>query len=104
MKGATAPPQREPDGAFANFDDWVTRATRAIGGTNAACFDAKDRRCLCGADFMRARDEGAFPVRYWHGEGGQTAREQARSARLADDALHFYRPPRLRRALRRMAS
>jgi len=30
----------------------------------AMCFDSLGRRCLQGADFMRARDEGAFPV-WW---------------------------------------
>jgi hypothetical protein len=31
----------------------------------AICVDALGRRCNIGADFARARDEGAFPVRYF---------------------------------------
>lgn len=30
----------------------------------ALCFDARGRECRIGADFMRARDELAFPVRW----------------------------------------
>ncbi len=30
----------------------------------AMCFDSLGRRCRQGSDFMRARDEGAFPV-WW---------------------------------------
>ncbi|WP_264812236.1 hypothetical protein, partial [Gluconacetobacter sacchari] len=39
----------------------------------------KGRICKNGGDMMRARDEGAFPVRFWFGEGSQTAKEQRRS-------------------------
>lgn len=56
---------------FANYDQWVTRATMFLAGHpkygpdfRAVCFDTKGRHCKRGADFMRARDEGAFPV-YW---------------------------------------
>lgn len=60
-------------GQFDSFDDWVNHATRAIGdltgsrGENisAVCVDSLGRRCHIGADFMRARDENAFPVRYF---------------------------------------
>lgn len=67
----------EPEwiGQFDTFGDWVNHASRAltnltleggIGNTVAAvCVDAKGRRCSCGHEFMRARDEGAFPVRYF---------------------------------------
>ena len=58
-------PQREPDGQFTTFATWVNKARSWIGGTGAVCFDARGRRCYQGSDFMRARDEGAFPVRYW---------------------------------------
>lgn len=64
-------PSREPDGEFATFARWVDKASSWIGGTNAYCADAKGRRCLNGGDMMRARDEGAFPVRFWFGKGGQ---------------------------------
>jgi hypothetical protein len=76
-------PSREPDGEFPTFVHWVNKATSWIGGTNALCVDAKDRVCHNGGDMMRARDEDAFPVRFYHGEGGQSVSEQARNARLA---------------------
>jgi hypothetical protein len=63
-------PQREADGEFATFQEWVRRAASRIGGTDALCADAKGRICRIGHDMMRARDEGAFPVRFWYGEGG----------------------------------
>lgn len=54
------------EGQFARFNDWVTYATGSLGGRpNSICFDAKGRRCLIGKDFMRARDEEAFPVRFF---------------------------------------
>ena len=60
-------------GQFDDFDAWVNHATRALTGETgsvgenlaAFCVDAKGRRCHVGADFMRARDEDAFPVRYF---------------------------------------
>lgn len=56
-------------GQFDTFGDWVNHASRAIGGLegnlgekiSAVCIDAKGRRCNIGGDFMRARDEDAFP-------------------------------------------
>mgnify|MGYP001608883209 FL=1 len=72
-------PEREPDGQFSSFQEWVNYATRWIGGRNSACYDAKDRRCRIGKDFMLAQDENAFPIRFWHGEGGQSAKEQRSS-------------------------
>ena len=69
--------------AFPDFDDWLRRATRKLtshplyNNTEhakgkgwhgdhfvALCFDQKGRRCKCGGDMQRARDEGAFPV-WW---------------------------------------
>lgn len=68
--------------SFESFDHWVNCASSALTqhiryndtehGANgfrghhfkALCFDQKGRRCWQGADFMRARDEGAFPV-WW---------------------------------------
>lgn len=69
----------EPDwaGQFDTFNDWVNHATRALSGVRgsvgeelkAFCVDAKGRRCNVGKDFMRARDEEAFPIRYfWDGK------------------------------------
>jgi hypothetical protein len=65
----------EPDwkGQFDTFDDWVNHATRALTNNydedgeelQSICIDAKGRRCTIGKHFMRARDEDAFPVRYF---------------------------------------
>lgn len=63
-------------GAFKDFDDWVNRATRSLANKTcetsgctmpvpAMCVDTKGRRCYQGGDFMRARDEGTFPVSYF---------------------------------------
>ncbi|MEP9376158.1 hypothetical protein ABLE91_05550 [Aquabacter sp. CN5-332] len=60
-------------GQFDTFNDWVSHASRALTGETgsmgeelrAFCVDTKGRRCHIGADFMRARDENAFPVRYF---------------------------------------
>ncbi|MBB3386025.1 MULTISPECIES: hypothetical protein [unclassified Rhizobium] len=68
-------PHLEPDilGQFDTFEDWLNHATRALTGfegsvgeeLNAICVDNLGRRCHNGKDFMRARDEDAFPVRYF---------------------------------------
>ncbi len=60
-------------GQFDTFDDWVNRASRALSGVTGSVgerlppcrIDAKGRRCHVGLDFQRARDEDAFPVRYF---------------------------------------
>tara|TARA_E500000318_G_scaffold110969_1_gene127917 strand:+ start:12208 stop:12483 length:276 start_codon:yes stop_codon:yes gene_type:complete len=67
----------EPDwaGQFDTFEDWVNHAPRALTGEvgsvgeklPAFCVDAMGRRCHVGFDFHRARDDGAFPVRYFWG-------------------------------------
>lgn len=85
-------PEREPDGRWATFQHWVNYATRDIGGTNAACYDAKNRRCRIGKDFMLADEEGAFPVSYWHGEGGQTQAEQRKAKKAALATLKMNYP------------
>jgi hypothetical protein len=43
-------------------------------------------------DWMRARDEKAFPVRFYYGAGGQTAAEQRRSRASAKRALKLQYP------------
>ena len=72
-------------GQFDTFQDWANHASRALTGNTgsagedvrAVCIDAKGRRCNCGNDFIRARDEDAFPVRYfWN----FTAKARASSA------------------------
>jgi hypothetical protein len=60
---------QKPAGEFRNFADWVNTAKRRIAGLHAVCFDAKGRYCAWGAHFMRARDEDAFPVRFWLPDG-----------------------------------
>jgi hypothetical protein len=63
-------------GQFDTFEDWCNRATRELayktcassGATvpvPAMCVDTKGRRCFQGGDFMRARDEGTFPIIYF---------------------------------------
>ena len=63
-------------GEFKSFQDWVNKASRSIGENHcpvdtigqtirAICVDAKGRRCQCGGDFMRARDDNSFPVVYF---------------------------------------
>lgn len=88
----------EPDGEFRDFNCWVNHATSYIGGRNALCADAKGRVCRIGADFMRARDEGAFPVRFWFWQGGQSAKEQRRNRAATRRVLGDFKY-RLREAL-----
>lgn len=85
-------PQREPDGEWPTFNQWVAHATRDIGGMNAACYDAKGRRCRIGRDFMLADKEGAFPVSYWYGEGGETPAQQRESRKRAKATLKMNYP------------
>lgn len=69
-------------GCFETFDQWVGRASRLLGGRignfgepiSAYCVDALGRRCHIGGDFMRARDEGTFPVWFfWEMAAGDGA-------------------------------
>jgi len=89
-------PNRKPDGEFATFQSWVNKATSWICGRNALCVDAKDRICAIGGDFMRADQEGAFPVRFYYDAGGETPAEQRQSRRLAKAALRLHYPWRYR--------
>jgi hypothetical protein len=59
------PPEGEADGEFTSFQQWVNKAPSWIGGTGAKAFDAKGRPCRNGGDMQRARDEAAFPVRWY---------------------------------------
>lgn len=71
------------DQRFDTFDQWVNRAASWLtchaeynntehgdkkgwrgDHFTALCFDSFGRRCKCGADMQRARDEKAFPV-WW---------------------------------------
>ena len=73
---AATPTELRPiwKGEFCSFDDWVSFASKRLVGCfdpatraqlPAVCIDALGRRCTIGAHFMRARDENAFPVRYF---------------------------------------
>ena len=60
-------------GEFVSFGDWVNFASKRLTGcvgsvgqeVTPICVDNLGRRCHVGKDFMRARDEDAFPVRYF---------------------------------------
>lgn len=88
----------EPDwlGQFDTFQDWVSHASRALTGhegslgeeVKAICVDAKGRRCNCGGDFMRARDEDAFPVRYFV-TGRVVERADSRRDQMARDLANW---------------
>lgn len=74
-RGSASPAPLAPKwaGQFDTFDAWVATATARLTGATgslgqdvpAICVDAKGRRCNIGRDFHRARDENAFPVRYF---------------------------------------
>lgn len=66
---------------FDSFDDWVNTASRKLAHNmrdarlrqyyeaperteGAICFDRKGRVCYKGGCFMRARDDGSFPIHY----------------------------------------
>jgi hypothetical protein len=55
------------EGQFHSFREWVRDSTALLGGhlVPAVCIDAKGRRCHINADFVRARDEGTFPVYFF---------------------------------------
>lgn len=55
-------------GEFKTYEQWVNKGQSWLKSQShrpAICVDAKGRRCALGADMIRARDEGAFPVRYF---------------------------------------
>lgn len=94
------------EGQFDSFSNWVAYATSRLGGRpNAVCFDAKGRRCLIGKDFMRARDEDAFPVRFfwdmepdpvpaeldkWQTEADKLAQGMQSASRLIGHLVHRF--------------
>jgi hypothetical protein len=71
------------EGRFETYAGWVDFAylalTRRKGSTGehlpAVCIDAKGRRCHVSKDFMRARDENAFPVVFFWDCEPQTTME-----------------------------
>ena len=58
---------------FDSFQQWVNKASSWLTRHpeynaqffQAVCFDTLGRRCFSGKDFMRARDEDTFPIRWW---------------------------------------
>jgi hypothetical protein len=59
--------QRDPilaDGEFLTYDEWA-RLGPLPPFRSAVLIDARGRRCLTHRDFLRARADGAFPVRYY---------------------------------------
>jgi hypothetical protein len=66
----------EEDGEFRSYEEWA-RLGSLPPFRHAVFTDARGRRCLTHKDFLRAREEGAFPVRYhW-----QTTAETRRPGR-----------------------
>ena len=61
---------------FNDFQHWVHKASTWVNG--GACLDAAGRRLNIWANFMRARDEGTFPVTIIHRVG------KARAGRILD--------------------
>jgi len=56
---------------FDNFDDWCDHAQRRfevhyVHLSDVVCVDGANRICRIGRQFMRARDEGMFPIRVYH--------------------------------------
>lgn len=54
--------------SFSDFEDWCDTASykfesAGFVGRHAICVDSRGRLCFRGKDFMRARDDGSFPVR-----------------------------------------
>lgn len=61
----------EQNQQFESFTEWLNKASSWLTrhedyskDFRVICWDSKARICRIGADFMRARDEDAFPV-YW---------------------------------------
>ncbi len=55
---------------FTSFEKWVNKATSwfknaRLRGDQAICVDAAGRVCLTGREFIRARDEVAFPIKVY---------------------------------------
>lgn len=82
----------EHDQQFENFHTWVNKAsswlTRRGTHVHAVCLDAEGRLCQIGGDFMRARDEDAFPVRWlWPEDVATLAADRDKWKTLAERNL-----------------
>jgi len=53
--------ERDWDGEFGNYDEWATLGPQPPY-RSATFLDAQGRRCVTQHDFVRARDDRAFPV------------------------------------------
>lgn len=56
---------------FSSFQHWVNKAkswfaNSGISTRETVCIDAVGRICTCGREFMRARDEGTYPITVYH--------------------------------------
>ena len=56
--------QKDCHGEFETYDEWA-RFGPQPPYRSATFLDAQGRRCITQQDFARARNEGAFPVRYY---------------------------------------
>ena len=55
------------DQSFASFDEWNDKRAiwmRGVRADEIVYFDSLGRRCASALHFVRARDDGAFPVRW----------------------------------------
>jgi hypothetical protein len=56
--------ENEWDGEFETYHEWA-RFGPQPPYRSATFLDAQGRRCISQQDFARAREDGAFPVRYY---------------------------------------
>ena len=59
------------DGEFLTYEEWA-RLGPLPPFRSAVFVDALGRRCLTHRDFVRAREDGAFPVRYFWEASSET--------------------------------
>lgn len=55
---------------FSSFNQWVDKASSwfrnsGVPSERTICVDIKGRVCRTGKEFMRARDDGSFPIRVY---------------------------------------
>ena len=56
--------------SFSSFENWCDTAkgkfaSAGLHGDDSICVDTQGRICQKGLEFMRARDDGSFPVRVY---------------------------------------
>jgi hypothetical protein len=56
--------ERDWDGEFGTYEEWARFGPQAPY-RSATFRDAQGRRCITQRDFAQAREDGAFPVRYY---------------------------------------